>query len=76
MQRCKNNLIGHYIFGLRSFLSLSHFHRDLLPFFQGFETFHLDCRVVDENIRPTFALDETKSLVVIEPFNGSSNSFA
>lgn len=73
---CKNKSVGHHIFGLRSFLSLRHFHRDFLPFFKGFESFHLNGSVMNENIRSTFTLDETKSLIVVEPFDGSCNSFA
>ena len=63
------------VFSLRAFLSLGHFHRDFLPFFQGLEAFHLDCSVVYEYILTAFLLDETKSLVIIEPLDGSYNSF-
>lgn len=76
IHRRKNKLLGHYVFGLRSFLSLSHFHRDFLSFLQGFESFHLDCGVMNENVLTTFTLDKTKPLIIVEPFNGSRNSFA
>jgi len=72
----QNGLVRHDIFCLRTFLSLGHFHGDLLSFFQGFESFHLDCGVMHEYILTAFALDETKSLVIVEPLNGSFNSFA
>jgi hypothetical protein len=32
--------------------------------------------VVNKNVRATFALNKAKSLVVVEPFDGSCNSFA
>ena len=61
---------------MRPFLSLCHFHCDLLTFLQGFEAFHLYRRMVDENILPAVAFDEAKSLIVIEPLYGSRNSLA
>jgi hypothetical protein len=70
------SLFRYDVLGLRTFLSLGHFHRDLLTFFQGFESFHLDRSVVYEYILTAFSLDETKSLVIIEPLYGSFNSFA
>lgn len=74
--RCKNDLLRDDVFRLRTFLPLGHFHRDLLPFFEGFESFHLDGCVMHEYILTALALDETKPFVVIEPLNGSANSFA
>jgi len=64
-------LFGDYVFRLRPFLSLRHFHRDLLSFLKGFEAFHLYCCVMYEYILTTIALDEAKSLVIIEPLDGS-----
>ena len=72
----RHRLFRNDVFGLRTFLSLGHFHRDLLTFFQGLESFHLDRSVVYEYILTAFSLDETKSLVIIEPLDGSFNSFA
>jgi hypothetical protein len=69
-------LLGDNVLRLGSFLTLGYFHGNFLSFFEGFESFHLDCTVVYENILSTFTLDKTKSLVIIEPFNGSGNSFA
>jgi len=74
--RYKNNLVSNDVFGLRSFLPLRHFHRDFLSFLKGFEAFHLDRGMMNENVLPTFTLDETKALVIIEPLDGSCNSFA
>jgi len=74
--RCKNELLRDDVLCLRTFLPLGHFHRDLLSFFKGFESFHLDGRVMHENILAALALDKTKPFVIIEPFNGSFNSFA
>lgn len=74
--RCRNILLRDDVFRLRTFLSLGHFHRNLLTFFQGLESFHLYCSVMYEYILTAFALDETESLVIIEPLDGSFNSFA
>jgi hypothetical protein len=54
-------------------LSLGHFHRNLLTFFQGFESFHLNCSVMYKHILTAFTLDETESLVIIEPLDSSRN---
>jgi len=69
-------LIGHYVFRLWPFLSLRHFHGHFLSFLERLETFHLDCTMVYEYILSTFALNESKSLVVVEPLYGSRNSIA
>jgi len=69
-------LVGDYVFRLRAFLALGHFHRDLLSFLKGFEAFHLDGGMVDKYVLAAFALDKAKSLVVIKPLDGSCNSFA
>ena len=74
--RCKNDLLRDDVVRVRTFLPLGHFHRDLLPFFEGFESFHLDGRVMHEYILAALTLDETKPFVIIEPLTGSFNSFA
>ena len=74
--RCKNELLRDDVFCLRTFLPLGHFHRDLLSFFKGFESFHLDSSVMHEYILTTLTLYETKPFVIIEPLNGPFNSFA
>ena len=72
----KNELFRDDVFRLRTFLPLSHFHRDFLPFFKGFKSFHLDSGVMHKHILTALVLDETKALVIIEPLDGSYNSFA
>jgi len=72
----QNGLFRDNVFCLRTFLPLGHFHRDLLPFFEGFESFHLDGRMMHEYILTALTLDETKPFVIIEPLYGSYNSFA
>ena len=64
-------LLGHNIFSLRTFLPLRHFHRNGLTLFESLETFHLDRAVMNKNILPTFAFDKAKSLIIVEPLNGS-----
>jgi len=46
-------LFGDYVFRLRPFLSLRHFHRDLLSFLEGLEAFHLYSCVMYEYILTT-----------------------
>ena len=69
-------LLGDNVFRLRSFLSLSDFHRDFLTFLQRLESFHLDRAVMNKHVLTAFAFDESKSFIVVEPLNGSCNSFA
>ena len=71
-----NLLLGDNVLRLRAFLPLGHFHGNFLSFLKRFESFHLNCTVVYENILSTFALNETKPLIIVEPFNGPGNSFA
>lgn len=69
--RVQTGLLGDYVFRLRAFLTLCHFHRDLLAFFQRFETLHLNGCVVNEYVLTTFAFDKAKSFIVVEPLYGS-----
>jgi len=71
----RNELLRDDVFGLRTFLPLGHFHRDLLPFLQSLESFHLDGGVMYEDILTTFTLDEAKTLIVVEPLDGPFYSF-
>ena len=49
-----------------------YFERNLLAFFQCFETIHVDCREVSEQIFAAFIRsDKTKTLSVIKPFYGT-----
>ena len=61
---------GHS-FCLRAFLSFDDIELNLIALFQRFESIHLDCRVVDEYVRPVFTSDESVALGVLEPFNYS-----
>jgi fructose-1,6-bisphosphatase/inositol monophosphatase family enzyme len=47
-----------------------------LTFFQGLEAFHLNRTVVDEYILATFLLDKAETFIVVEPLDGTRNSFA
>jgi len=49
------DLLGDYVFRLWAFLALGHFHRDLLSFLQGLESFHLNRCVVHKHILTTLA---------------------
>ncbi len=70
------DLFGHYIFRLRPFLALRHFHCDLLTFFEGFKPFHLDGAVMYEHIRATFLFNKSETFIVVKPLDGPRHSFA
>jgi hypothetical protein len=52
---------------LRAFLPLDDVKLHVIALFQSLVTIQLDCRVVNENIRPVFTSDESVALGVIEP---------
>ena len=54
---------------LRTFLPLDDVELDIIALFQRFVTIQLDCRVVNENIRPVITSDESVALGVVEPFD-------
>ena len=56
---------------LRAFLSFNYVELDLIAIFERFVPIHLDCRVVDEYIRPVFASNESKTFGVVKPLNYS-----
>ncbi len=64
-------LFGDDVFRLRALLALGHFHRDLLAFFQCFESFHNDRAMVDKDVLAIFTFDKSESLIIVEPLNGS-----
>ncbi len=67
-----HRLARRYIDSLFAFRSLRDFKIDLLAFFQCFETIHLDRRKVSKQIFTTVVRgDKSKSLCIVEPFNGS-----
>ena len=57
-------------------IALSNFHRYSLTFFQGLKPFHLNCRMMNEHILRSLALDKSETLGIVEPFYGSTYSFA
>jgi hypothetical protein len=48
----------------------------LLTFLQIFETFRLDCAIVDKDVGFTRALDKTISFACVEPLDGAGDSIA
>jgi hypothetical protein len=56
---------------LRAFLSFDYVELDLIAIFECFVPIQLDCRVVDEYIRPVFASDESVALGVVKLLNNS-----
>jgi hypothetical protein len=54
--------------GLRTLLALNDVEFNVIALFQRFVAIQLDCRVVNENIWPVVASDESVALGVIEPF--------
>ena len=59
---------------LRAFLSFDYVELDLIAIFECFVPIQLDCRVVDEYIRPVFASDESVALGVVKLLNNSASS--
>ena len=56
---------------LQAFLPFLDLELDLLAFLEGAVATHLDCRVVDEHVRPIGLRDEAETLFSIEPFDSS-----
>jgi hypothetical protein len=54
---------------LRAFLALDDVELHIIAFFQSLVAIQLDCRVVNENIWPVVASDESVALGVVEPFH-------
>ena len=54
---------------LRAFLSLDDVELHVIALFQSLITIQLDCRVVNENIWPVVASDESVALGVVEPLH-------
>jgi hypothetical protein len=72
----KRFLVGYNVLCLGAFLALSDFQCDFLSFSQGFKSISLDCTSMNEYIRSALRRDETKTFVIIEPFNGTGNSLS
>jgi hypothetical protein len=54
---------------LRALWTLGHVEFDLFTLRERFETFALDAGVMDENVRAALLLNETETLLVIEPLH-------
>ena len=54
---------------LRAFLAFNYVELDLIAFFERFVPIQLNCRVVDEYIRPVFTSDESVALGVVKPLD-------
>jgi len=61
--------------GLRSFLAFADFEFDCVAFLQALVAFGGDGAVVDEDVRSIRAPDEAVTLGVIEPLDGSFQTF-
>jgi hypothetical protein len=54
---------------LRALLAFDYIELDLIALFERFVPVQLNCRVVNEYIRPVFASDESVALGVVEPLD-------
>ena len=54
---------------LRPFLAFDDVELDLIAFFERFVPVQLDCRVVNEYVRPVFTSDESVALGVVKPLD-------
>jgi hypothetical protein len=59
------------LISLHAFLALHGYESDLLAFFQATEAGAFDSAEVNEQIRAAFRGDETKTFLVVEPFDGA-----
>jgi len=65
----------HHFVRRRTLLALNDFELDLVTLGQGLEALSLDRGMMNEDVLGAiFRGDETKSLVVVEPLHGSSDS--
>ena len=63
----------YYVFCLWALGALGNCHFDFLPFAQSATTISLYCAVMHEYILAASLFDETKSFLVIKPFDGAFN---
>jgi hypothetical protein len=58
-------------YGIRlgTLLAFNYIELDVVAFFERFVPIQLDCRIVDEYIRPVFASDESVALGVVKPLD-------
>src|SRR5215469_6937437 len=66
--------LGH-ICSLRAFLTFGDLKLHLVPLLQAFVSLGTDRAVVNEDVRPIRAPDEAVSLGIIEPLDGSLQTF-
>ncbi len=66
--RCGVLLPGDRI-GLRALLTIDDVEFDLVPFLQRLVTVHLNCRIMNENVRSILTADESEPLGVVEPLD-------
>ncbi len=59
----------YYRIRLGALLALDYIELDVVAFFERFVSVQLDCRVMDEYIRPFFASDESVALGVVKPLD-------
>ena len=78
-ERCTGRLATSsnlaYVRRLRSFLTLGDFELHLVTFLQALVSFRTDRAVVNKNIRAICTPDEPVAFRVIEPLNGSFQTF-
>nr|CRH05560.1 conserved protein of unknown function [Candidatus Magnetococcus massalia] len=60
---------------MRTFLSIDNSELNLLAFAQSAETFTLNGTEVNENVTTLLTGDETKTLLLIEEFDGTYDAF-
>ncbi len=71
-QACQN-LLGYYVNGLRTFLTLFYFKRNRLAFYQSFESFTRDSAEVYKHVLAAVSRsNETKTFIFVKPLNGTS----
>lgn len=61
------------VFRLGAFLALGNLHGHLLPFVKRSSSSTIDGAEVNKYIFTAFLFDETKTLFIVEPFNGTFN---
>jgi hypothetical protein len=60
---------AYYGIRLWALLALDYIELDFVAFFERFVSVQLDCRVMNEYIRPVFASDESVALGVVKPLD-------
>jgi hypothetical protein len=58
-----------YSIGLWTLLTLNDVELDVIALFQSFVSVQLNCRIMNEYVRPVFTPDESVALGVVEPLD-------